>query len=183
MADITDMPGYTTMPNKPSPGGPKPLGPKTPGYTTLPNKVPKGAGDFTKPAPNPFTPKQGTRPATPADRGNNPNRSVGGGIASNLFNSAKGYVTNLGRSVRDVPTALGTALDSRGAMARGEALSDLNQTKRKYGLPPVTPGEVKSMSTMPIKNLATQVGQVAKSVVGIKDTDRSKQNYLKSYGK
>jgi hypothetical protein len=116
------------------------------------------------------------RPTAPADRGNNSNRSVGGGIASALFNSAKGYVTNIGRSVRDVPTAFGTALDSRGAQARGEALSDINQTKKKYGLPPVTPGEVRSMATMPLKNLVQQVAQVPLAVAGVKDTSRSKQN-------
>ncbi len=155
----------------------------TPLPKSTPSNLPKGAGDFTKPAPNPFKPQQGVRPAAPADRGNNSNRSVGGGIANTLFNSAKSYVTNIGRSVRDVPTALGTALDSRGAQARGEALSELNQTKNKYGLPPVTPGEVKSMSTMPIKNLVQQVAQVPLAVAGVKDTSRSKQNYLKSYGK
>ena len=96
--------------------------------------------------------------------------------AGSAVRSVGGYISNVARSVRDVPTALGTALDSKGAQARGQALAELNQTKSKYGLPPVTPGEVKSMSRMPLTNLATQVGQVAKSVVGIKDTDRSKQN-------
>jgi hypothetical protein len=101
----------------------------------------------------------------PIDRAGSAARSVGG------------YISNVARSVRDVPTALGTALDSKGAKARGEALAELNQTKSKYGLPPVTPGEVKSMSTMPLRNLATQVGQVAGAVVGKKDNSRSSQYY------
>lgn len=96
-------------------------------------------------------PPQGVR--TPEDRGNISNRSVGAGIASNLFNNAKGYVTNLGRSVRDVPTALGTALDSKGAMAAGT-----------NGMP---------SATTPIKNLATQIGQVGSSVLGKRDSDPS----------
>jgi hypothetical protein len=101
----------------------------------------------------------------PIDRAGSAARSVGG------------YISNVARSVRDVPTALGTALDPKGAQARGQALAELNQTKSKYGLPPVTPGEVKSMSTMPLKNLATQVGQVAGAVVGKKDNSRSSQYY------
>lgn len=115
------------------------------------------------------------RTVTPADRGNNSNRSVGGGIANALFNSAKGYVTNLGRSIRDVPTALGTALDSRNSVDRGKALSDLNQLNRNLGLPPVSRAKVKAMSMYPITNLAAQVGQAAASVVGVKDTSRSKE--------
>lgn len=141
MAKITDMPGYTTMPNKPPSGGPQPLGPKTPGYTTLPNKAPSA------------TPQQGVRPATPSDRGNNSNRSVGGGIANTLFNNAKSYVTNIGRSVRDVPTAFGTALDTRGAMSTG---SNGNNDPKA-----------------PIKNLATQIGQVGTSILGKRDSTPS----------
>ena len=133
-----------------------PTAPKAVPKSPTPN-IPKGAGDFTKPAPNPFTPKQNVRPATPADRGNSSNRSVGGGIASNLFNNAKSYVTNLGRSVRDVPTAFGTALDTQGAMAAGT-----------NGMP---------SGTAPIKNLATQIGQAGGSLFGKKDTSRSSQFY------
>lgn len=148
---VTDMPGYTTMPNKPSPSGPKPLGPKTPGYTTLPNKAPSGAGDFTKPAPNPFKPQQGVRPATPADRGNSPSRLSG------VIGKVGDYLGNIKRSAQDVPTALGTALDTRGAMAAGT-----------NGMP---------SGTAPIKNLATQIGQVGSSVLGKRDTSRSSQFY------
>jgi hypothetical protein len=97
------------------------------------------------------------RPTAPADRGNNSNRSVGGGIASALFNSAKSYVTNIGRSVRDVPTALGTALDTRGAMSTG---SNGNNNPKA-----------------PLTNLVSQVAQAAGSVVGKKDTSRSSQYY------
>lgn len=94
-------------------------------------------------------------PTAPSDRGNNSNRSVGGGIASVLFNSAKNYVTNLGRSVRDVPTALGTALDTRGAMSTG---SNGNNDPKA-----------------PIKNLASQIGQVGGAVLGKTDYNRSDQ--------
>ena len=118
------------------------------------------------------------RPTAPADRSNNSNRSVGGGIASTLFNSAKSYVTNIGRSVRDVPTALGTALDSRGAMARGEALAEINQINKRYGLPPKSPS---ILATAPLKNIALQIAQVPFAVAGVKDTSRSLQNYKGTY--
>ena len=108
------------------------------------------------------------RPTAPADRGNNSNRSVGGSIASALFNSAKSYVTNIGRSVRDVPTAFGTALDTRGAIARGESYAK--------SFPGATPSDVKEMSRHPIKNLGEQIGQAITSVVpGIQDSSRSSQ--------
>ncbi len=81
----------------------------------------------------------------PIDRAGSAARSVGG------------YISNVARSVRDVPTALGTALDSKGAMATGSN------------------GNNNAMA--PIKNLATQVGQVAGSVVGKKDNSRSSQYY------
>jgi hypothetical protein len=81
----------------------------------------------------------------PIDRAGSAARSVGG------------YISNVARSVRDVPTALGTALDSKGAMATGSN------------------GNNNPMA--PIKNLATQVGQAAGSVVGKKDNSRSSQYY------
>lgn len=123
-----------------------------PGFTATPKT-------FVRPSTpvRPITPVDRVRPATPADRGNSSNRSVGGNIASTLFNNAKGYVTNLGRSVRDVPTAFGTALDTKGAMAAGT-----------NGVP---------SGTAPIKNLATQIGQVGSSLLGKKDTNRSDQYF------
>ena len=81
----------------------------------------------------------------PIDRAGNAARSVGG------------YISNVARSVRDVPTAFGTALDSKGAMATG------------------TNGNRNPMA--PIKNLGEQIGQVAGSVVGKKDNSRSSQYY------
>jgi hypothetical protein len=101
----------------------------------------------------------------PIDRAGSAARSVGG------------YISNVARSVRDVPTAIGTALDTQGAKARGEAFAKVNQTRSKYGLPTSTPGEVRSMATRPLTNLANQVGQVAKAVVGKKDTQRSDQYF------
>lgn len=95
----------------------------------------------------------------PLDRAGSAARSVGG------------YISNLARSVRDVPTAIGTALDSKGAQSRGEQFAKAN--------PNATPAQVRSMSTQPIKNLGNQIGQVAKSVVGKKDTNRSDQYFGK----
>jgi hypothetical protein len=149
-------PTFENMPfNKNGGIGNSPYGPNaTPAPKATPNP-PKGMGDFTKPAPrlNPIKPPMGPYPTNPPDRGNNSNRSVGAGIASNLFNNAKGYVTNLARSVRDVPTALGTALDTRGAMSTGSN------------------GNNNPMA--PIKNLATQVGQVGTSILGKRDATPS----------
>ena len=77
--------------------------------------------------------------------------------AGSAVRSVGGYISNVARSVRDVPTALGTALDSKGAMATGSN------------------GNRDAMA--PVKNLATQVGEVVKSVVGKKDNSRSSQYY------
>ena len=100
----------------------------------------------------------------PIDRAGSPARSVGGGIATSIMNSAKSYLGNLGRSAKDVPTALGTALDSKGAMSP-------NTTERS------AKGDMVRNPMAPIKNLATQVGQVAGAVVGKKDNSRSSQYY------
>ncbi len=89
--------------------------------------------------------------------------------ASNAARSVGGYISNVARSVKDVPTAIGTVLDSKGAQARGERFAQTN--------PKATPAQVKSMSMAPIKNLANQVGQVAGAVVGKKDTQRSDQYF------
>ncbi len=135
----------------------------TPLPKSTPSNLPKGIGDFTKPAPNPFKPQQGVRPMAPADRGSNTNRVAG------VIGKVGDYLGNVARSARDLPTALGTALDSRGAMARGERFAQTN--------PNATPAQVKSMSTAPIKNLVSQVGQVAGAVAGKKDTNRSDQYF------
>lgn len=164
MADID--PGFT----KPPAGFSGPSKNIDPGFTAPPKGFTGPSKNidpgFTAP-PKTFAPKQSVRPATPADRGSSSNRSVGGGIASTLFNNAKGYVTNLGRSVRDVPTALGTALDSKGAQARGERFAATNPT--------ATSDQVKSMARQPIKNIGNQVGDVIQAIAGKKDTSRSDQ--------
>ena len=102
---------------------------------------------------------------TPADRGSNTNRVAG------VIGKVGDYLGNVARSARDVPTAVGTALDSRGSMARGERFAQTN--------PKATPAQVKAMSTQPIKNLGNQIGQVAKSIAGKKDTSRSDQYFGK----
>lgn len=100
---------------------------------------------------------------TPADRGRNPNR------VPSVIGKVGDYLSNVKRSVQDVPTALGTALDTKGAMARGERFAQTN--------PKATPAQVKSMSRDPLRNIVNQVGQVAGAVVGKKDTKRSSQYY------
>jgi len=138
--------------------------PGTPAPNSKPT-LPKGIGDFTKPAPR-LAPQGGqklVRPMAPVDRGNNPNR------VANVIGKVGDYLGNIARSARDVPTALGTALDSRGSMARGERFAQTN--------PNATSSQVKSMSTAPIKNLVNQVGQVAGAVAGKKDTNRSDQYF------
>lgn len=88
---------------------------------------------------------------TPVDRGNNPNR-----VAS-VIGKVGDYLGNIKRSAQDVPTALGTALDTRGAMSTG---SNGNNDPKA-----------------PIKNLASQIGQVGGAILGKKDTSRSSQYY------
>lgn len=85
------------------------------------------------------------------DRANNPNR-----VAS-VIGKVGSYVTNVTRSARDIPTALGTALDSKGAMATG---SNGNNNPKA-----------------PITNIIDQVKQVGGAALGKKDTKRSSQYY------
>ena len=93
--------------------------------------------------------KVGGRPgsSTPPDRGNNSNR------VATVIGKVGDYLGNVMRSARDVPTAFGTALDTKGSMAAGT-----------NGVP---------SATTPIKNLATQIGQVGNSVLGKRDSDPS----------
>ena len=117
--------------------GDVPYGPTTPPSA----KVPGG-----------IVPKQFT-PTTPADRAKNPNR-----VAS-VIGKVGDYLGNVGRSVRDLPTAVGTAI---------ETISP--QTSPLVGGP-------KSIEygLLPAKNLVTQVAQTVGAVAGRKDTDRSDQ--------
>jgi len=108
------------------------------------------------------------RAITPPDRGNNSNRSVGAGIASNLFNNAKSYVTNIGRSVRDLPTAVGTVLDTPylGQVSTGKSGERANAG--------AIPGVQKGLA--PLTNYAKQVAQTFGAVAGgVKDNSRSEQ--------
>lgn len=136
--------------------GDVPYGPTTPPSA----KAPRGL------VPKPFT------PTTPADRAKNPNR-----VAS-VIGKVGDYLGNVARSARDIPTAVGTALDRSTYADRGKANSYLNQLNSKYGLPP---RKQENLAILPIKNIATQVGQVATSIAGIKDTDRSLQNVSDQY--
>jgi len=150
MAD--NIPSPLATPRQPS-TGPKPfIGPTAPPSARTPGAQ----------APSVFNPRRG--PSAP-DRANNPNR------VANVIGKVGDYLENVARSARDIPTALGTAMDSRGAMARGERFA------KTY--PNATPSQVRAMSTQPIKNLGNQVGQVAKSIAGKKDTSRSDQYFGK----
>jgi hypothetical protein len=123
-----------------------------PGMTDGKN-LPNGSRSGTTPVPMPSTaprsPYAPGRPATPPDRGNNLNR------VANVIGKVGDYLGNIKRSAQDVPTALGTALDTRGAMSTG---SNGNNDPKA-----------------PIKNLATQIGQVGGAVFGKTDYNRSDQ--------
>ena len=150
----TPAPGYVDI----DPGIIRTPGPgyvdRDPGLTDGRNLPPRSTPP--KPMPTPHINR------TPIDKGNNPNRSVGNNIASTLFNSAKGYVTNLGRSARDIPTAFGTAMDSKGAMS-----TSTNERNKQ--------GNLVRNPMSPIKNIGEQVAQYAGSVFGKKDNSRSSQ--------
>ena len=117
--------------------GDVPYGPTTPPSA----KVPGG-----------IVPKQFT-PTTPTDRGKNPNR-----VAS-VIGKVGDYLGNVGRSVRDLPTAVGTAIET---ISPQTAPLVGGPKSIKYGL-------------LPAKNLVTQVAQTVGAVAGRKDTDRSDQ--------
>lgn len=157
MAPLND-PGFAQTPKGPNrdPGFSK----TNPGYVdrdpgfSKPLKPSPKIGPTTPPsskAPGAQVPGFNPRTMTPQDRGNNSNRLSG------VIGKVGDYLGNIKRSVQDVPTALGTALDTRGAMAAGT-----------NGMP---------SGTAPIKNLATQIGQVGSSVLGKRDTSRSSQFY------
>lgn len=92
---------------------------------------------------------------TPADRGNNPNRVAG------VIGKVGDYLGNVARSARDIPTAVGTVMDT-----------PLAQDAR---LPMITKGRVRSGETL--TNLVSQVGQAIGAVGGRKDNDRSDRYY------
>jgi hypothetical protein len=129
---------------------------RDPGFTKLPPKFNSNGGvgnspyGPTAPKATPgaqvpgFNPRRG--PSAP-DRANNPNRVAG------VIGKVGDYLGNIKRSVRDIPTALGTALDSKGAMAAGT-----------NGMP---------SGTAPIKNLATQIKEVGTSILGKQDSTPS----------
>jgi hypothetical protein len=157
-------PGFVQTPKGPDrdPGFSKkgPVGPDIdPGFTKPPAPFNKNGGVGNSPygpkapkaTPGAQVPGFNPRTMTPQDRGNNPSRLSG------VIGKVGDYLGNIKRSVQDVPTALGTALDTKGSMAAGT-----------NGMP---------SGTAPIKNLATQIGQVGSSVLGKKDTSRSSQFY------
>jgi hypothetical protein len=160
---INDEPSIQNMPYKPGEGGAgiknmpytPPKNGSGPTFENMPFKPNPNIGPTTPPSARTpgaqvpgFNPRRG--PSAP-DRGNNPNRISG------VIGKVGDYLGNIKRSVQDVPTALGTALDTKGSMAAGT-----------NGMP---------SGTAPIKNLATQIGQVGSSVLGKKDTSRSSQFY------
>lgn len=106
-------------------------------------------------APGGIVPKQ-FNPTTPADRGNNPNR-----VAS-VIGKVGDYLGNVARSARDIPTAFGTAMDSKGAMS-----TSTNERNKQ--------GNLVRNPMSPIKNIGEQVAQYAGSVFGKKDNSRSSQ--------
>jgi len=89
---------------------------------------------------------------TPADRGSNTNRVAG------VISKVGDYLGNVARSARDIPTAVGTAIETITPRdARLPVPKNLN-----YGLEPA-------------KNLVTQVAQTVGAVAGRKDNSRSDQ--------
>lgn len=102
---------------------------------------------------------------TPADRGSNTNRVAG------VIGKVGDYLGNVARSARDLPTAVGTAIET---IAPQTSPLVGGPKSIKYGLEPA-------------KNLVTQVAQTVGAVAGRKDTDRSDQYSRRStsttYGK
>lgn len=89
---------------------------------------------------------------TPADRGSNSNRVAG------VIGKVGDYLGNVARSARDIPTAVGTAIDT---IAPRVGIGPFPKNI-KYGLEPA-------------KNLVTQVAQTVGAVAGRKDNSRSDQ--------
>jgi hypothetical protein len=102
-----------------------------------------------------FNPRRG--PSAP-DRANNPNR-----VAS-VIGKVGDYLGNVARSARDIPTAFGTAMDSKGAMST-------NTNERNAN------GKLVRNPMSPIKNIGEQIGQYAGSLAGKTDNSRSSQYY------
>ena len=83
----------------------------------------------------------------PIDRAGSPARSVGGGIATSIMNSAKSYLGNLGQNIRDVGTAAGT-----------------NVQIARYGGENAMQG--KTLDKAGNKNFVKQAKEVAGSLIG-----------------
>ena len=93
--------------------GDVPYGPTTPPSA----KVPGG-----------IVPKQFT-PTTPTDRGKNPNR-----VAS-VIGKVGDYLGNVGRSVRDLPTAVGTAIETISPQTHSVCCSKNSTIATRAGCP------------------------------------------------
>jgi hypothetical protein len=141
MAD--NIPSPLATPRQPS-TGPKPfIGPTAPPSARTPGAQ----------APSVFNPRRG--PSAP-DRANNPNR------VANVIGKVGDYLGNVARSARDIPTAFGTAMDSKGAMSTSTNERNAN-------------GDLVRNPMSPIKNIGEQIAQYAGSVVGKTDNSRSSQ--------
>jgi hypothetical protein len=90
---------------------------------------------------------------TPADRGSNTNRVAG------VIGKVGDYLGNVGRSARDIPTAVGTALE----------------TIKPIQDPKTPPPKGVNYGLGPAKNLVSQVAQTIGAVGGRKDNSRSDQ--------
>jgi hypothetical protein len=117
--------------------GNSPYGPTTPPSARTPGAQVPG-----------FNPRRG--PSAP-DRANNPNR-----VAS-VIGKVGDYLGNVARSARDIPTAVGTAMDT-------PMLVDARKPKITNGRAPFT-------------NVVSQVAQTIGAVGGRKDNDRSDQYF------
>jgi hypothetical protein len=110
---------------------------------------------------------------TPADRGSNTNRVAG------VIGKVGDYLGNVARSARDIPTAVGTVLDTPylGQMSGGGERQRLKDGNPKPGdrteagsIPAVQKG------LAPLTNYAKQVAQTFGAVAGgVKDNSRSEQ--------
>jgi len=162
-------PGYVDRDpgfSKKGPGGPDidPGFTKRPGPLATPRQPSKGPKPFIGPTAPPsagFNPRTGP---TPTDRANNPNR------VANVIGKVGDYLGNVMRSARDIPTAFGTAMDSKGAMST-------NTNERNAN------GKLVRNPMSPIKNIGEQIGQYAGSLAGKTDNSRSSQYYTFPSGK
>lgn len=115
----------------------------------------------------------GKMATTPADRGSNTNRVAG------VIGKVGDYLGNVARSARDLPTAVGTVLDTPylaqvSTKDAQQRIKDGNPRKGDRTFAGTVPGVKRGLA--PITNLASQVAQTVGTVVtGRKDNSRSDQ--------